>query len=963
MATETINTETGPIDIPVYARESTLKKMLSAIENLEGASKKQKKAMEDLAKENAKGNKEQDKDNDSLIKAIKDIGDDEGRTFDVKSTNNSLGLFKTALSVVGGTISIFATAVSAAIYSLKGMGDDLTDVRGGTSLDLQTGGAMDNAQNFRNSLQLLGYNADEISARLEQASNVIASSSRETFFSLTKEIQNLTGAGSDFGLTLQQMGDALDADLELRQQIGILNMLDGNKQAKRTADLYKQQLKQTAILGKSIDEISGSSDDTLTTNASVQLLLQSMGEGSQGFVTSIQSMAGDLSSIGLSQGVNNAIQNAMLESVAFRTDAGGDLFEALSVLDANAGTDLRKRIQQINELSKTNPEEAQKLMAGFQSELINGVKGLGPEQLKAMRPVIENFGELGKQLNLSIGQILQADTNKLANSFNALAKGAATYDNALSKFSNGISGASKSVISAFGTPLAGVMDAFTETTYELDENNKVIMENGKAVIKSKGIFHTINEVADKVAKQFAKMFTTVDGVDGKFVKFTQTLKDKINPLIEGMGDKLMTWVASWEADDVDGFIDNMVTAFTVVTGLASALGNALSWVASMVIGTTEEDGEEVFSLGKTIAKAMAFAFGLSVIKNVVGGLFKNGMSNAVSFLGNKIPGLGGGQGKTAAKMGAGFGAGAVGMAAFGVAAAGVGVAILGISTAIEKLGNMEFGDMMQGMFGVAIIGGLLVAAVAFPAVGAAIGAFGIAALPAIPIILSVAAAIAAVGIAAAGIGLAAGGISMLVDSFSNTADEDAMLLDNQRKNIELLAEIDSGKLESTAKGIDAMAGSMVAFGNATNDGWFSGPDLSDQYKQLDIFEKFASLNGDGLLAFTDGMNQLILSINELNAIDTAELLASADALKKLNNATNKGFMENLGNSIGAVRDKMFGGGDSPQINTNSASPTASAEAQANASATGPESVKGVLDKIATNTKNANSKLADLIERV
>ena len=70
------------------------------------------------------------------------------------------------------------------------------------------------------------------------------------------------------------------------------------------------QLKATAILGRSIDEISGSADDTLTTNASVQLLLQSMGEGSQGFVDQIQRTASELSASGLSQGVNNAIQNA-----------------------------------------------------------------------------------------------------------------------------------------------------------------------------------------------------------------------------------------------------------------------------------------------------------------------------------------------------------------------------------------------------------------------------------------------------------------------------------------------------------------------------------------------------------------------------------------------------------------------------------------------------------------------------
>ena len=49
-----------------------------------------------------------------------------------------------------------------------------------------------------------------------------------------------------------------------------------------------------------------------------------MGQGSQGFVDQINRTASELSASGLSQGVNNAMQNAMLESVAFRTDAGSD---------------------------------------------------------------------------------------------------------------------------------------------------------------------------------------------------------------------------------------------------------------------------------------------------------------------------------------------------------------------------------------------------------------------------------------------------------------------------------------------------------------------------------------------------------------------------------------------------------------------------------------------------------------
>ena len=330
-------------------------------------------------------------------------------------------------------------------------------------------------------------------------------------------------------------------------------------------------------------------------------------------------------------------------------------------------------------------------------------------------------------------------------------------------------------------------------------------------------------------------------------------------------------------------------------------------------------------------------------------MFAGAIQGPVQSLGAKLTSkLFGGSdvGTKALKTGGKFGAGAVGMAAFGLAAAGVGVALMGMTDSIETLGNMKWQDVAFGMGATAVSMGLLAGGLILLAPTAAAAAPGL---------LVISAALLSVGVAAAGIGVAAGGISMLVDSFSDTADEKAMLLDNQTKNIKELAEIDAGKLQSTSQGIDAMAESMVAFGNATNDGWFSGPDLDDQYKQLDIFEKFAKLDGQGLLDFTSGMNELITTLENLNALDTAQILTQASAVERLNNAGNKGLGQRFMDGIGSIANRITGSPDPSAAASNNTPGTQNPAQQEDANKT----IHDLLSEIATNTEKTKKAIVEL----
>jgi len=930
---------------PAWATEQTLQQMLEAIQKLEGVSTKQKGSMENLVKEINRIGNEEGKDNDELIKAINEIKDGKGKGTLLGESGKSVGMFQSALKTGVGIFGIFLTAVSAAAIGLKAIGNQLRDSRGGTSLDLGTGDAFDDAANFRASMQSLGFTSAQLNERFEDASSIIAVVGRRDFLQLTKSIQDITGAGSDFGITLAQMSEALDSDLKLRQQIGLLNMLDGQKQAKRSAELYEMQLKATAILGKSIDEIAGSADDTLTTNASIQLLLQSMGPEANGFVTAIQSMASEMSASGLSQGVNNAIQNAMLESVAFRTDAGGELFEALTALDAQAGTDLRAKIQQINELSKTNPEAAALMMNEFGSTLVNAAKGLTDEQLAEIRPVIENFGDLGKQLSLSIGQLRQS--GQAAEDINQLAKASATLDNALAKFRGSLAGTSNNLLASFGTPLTQFLSAFTEGTKTLDgrvlteEELKNLNEEELArVEESESIFQVLNAQAEKIALAFSGLFGLTEDGTGSMKNLAESIKKKVNPFIENMGDKVAGWVQNWEASDVTGFIDTVAVAFGAIAGVAGAVAKVFGFIANIIVDTdTVEgpDGEpiEQFDLSGTIINALLVAFAYKAVKSAAGALFSKGMESAMSFASSKMPGFGGSKidnkmpsGKGAAKTGAGFGAGAVGMAAFGVAAAGVGVALLGLETAITSFAEMEWKEFGKGLLMVAIPLGIF---------GAVLAVTGAAATVVAPGLAAIGVALAGIGIAAAGIGYAAQAIGSL---FGNSVEEDIALQDATTKNIKELGDVSEAELKSTAAGIEAISDAMKSFANATDEGWFSGPDISDQYAQLDVFEKFSKLDGAGLHAFTSEMNILIDTIDRLNAIETAEIIASADALKKLNDATSKGFGERLMDTVDKVIDTIAPG-DAPTPSPTSIMPM---------SADGTTSSDPTMQVLAINTK-------------
>ena len=944
---------------PAWATETTLNAILSAIDVLAKTSEADKKALKQIAKDTADGN-DVDKDllaqinasgatQKNLLKEMEE-GNKENRTMFSGLKGLFLGL--------GATIGTLATS---AFLLAKGLGEDTRNLDGGLAIDLIDS----NAVNFSRNLRTLGISADDIAGKMGAASETIAVLGRNQYMDMTSAIMGLTGAGANFGKSLAEITDALDEDLALQQSAGILQNLNDGLQAKRSANLFEMQLKSTTMLGKSIDDIRNAGRDSITDNGSIQLLLQSMGEAGPKFNTAIQQMTGELSASGVSQGFINAMTNASLETVAFSTDAGTELFNALTILDGNAkDLDITGTIQEINELSKGTPaqvEKAQKLMAGIAPSMREAAQAMSADQIESMRVLLEQAGPLGQQLAISFGQLSQAIPKPGV--FNALAVASATLDNSMAMFNGALAGVTGNLTGAFATGITGFLDAFTRGKGDLDENNKEIT-TGQA-----SIFRTFSNAMMNINDAFTELWKNVNKTGGKFTSFSDMLQKKINPIITAMGTSMATWISSITVENISDYVDSMIYAFRTIAAIGSALYKAFSWTVGLLIDTDsvqkedadgnpmlDTDGkpimEDQFDLVGTIVNGLLIATAYATVKKAFGGLFAGGLG-----LASKIPGVGKlfGQGKAAEATGKSFGKGAAGMLAFGAAAAGVGIALFGISDAMETFKDMSWEEIRKGVVGITVA--LIPFAVAIGLLawaGTGPQAIGL---------WSIAGVLAAIGVAAAGIGVAAGGISMLVDSFSNTAEEDAMLLDNQTTNIKELAEIDAGKLQSTAKGIDAMAVSMVAFGNATNDGWFSGPDISDMDKIINNMQRLATLNGTGLVAFASGMNDLIEAIKELGKLDSDEMLKDAEAVKQLYASTQQGFGSRVMDTVDNVVNKFSGNTATPRPNTATVKPVQLSDANnfKEMAMEGKDVSTALLQQIVINTSKTQKAVVTLTE--
>lgn len=700
--------------VPDFALESTSQQMLKIMELQLGSNKDALKIYKELlkeAEEEAKRDEEADKKTEQhrreQAKSFKDLikvtgkegfAAQFGKNFASATIGAGKGLW--SLSKIAGQVAITslgilgksAINVGNTLSDLAQVGVGFTDA-GGTAVDALSG------------IQALGFSAKDASNLLAGYSNVVQTVGKRSFVDLQNAFASATGFGTEFGMTMSESSAILAEDLDRRQKLGILNDLDANRAAKRSADLYKQQLEATTILGKSIDDIRKASEQTLTENAQAALRIQSIAAGlspdaARDFVRGMEKALGDLAAVGLDQGLINTIGAAATEVVAFGSSATAELFSAVAVLDSKAGTAINETIRAANELSKTDPEAAQRMLNNLDEEFRDAAMSLNAADFQELQATLAMQGAQGEALALSLAQLrtaaqnLENPLNVAGKEFPGLAKGAAAFDQAVAQIQGSIGSVLTGIAGTFSGPMETLAEAFTQTG---DEGKGL-----PSVLSS--LMTSVQAVGQALNSLFGRLFSTSSA--------TGTMADRIRSFAQNelaqFTDKVVNFINELDVDTLkqkfSSFIDGLVMAYDSVKALANGITSFFGFLLKREDVTNEETGEvESKITGINWLKVVGVVLPAIIASTAVVALTKTVAQRTGSAILSRIPMIGGMFGGDS-KGGAGS---AVGTAGGGGAARTAGRGLAGLGAGIKALGKGLAGVPPQALVGAAIIGGAI----------------------------------------------------------------------------------------------------------------------------------------------------------------------------------------------------------------------------------------------------------------
>lgn len=732
------------------------------------------------------------------------------------------------------------------------------------------------------------------------------------------------------------------------------------------------------------------------------------------FQTQARVFGSELTGRGVSQELVSSINEMFAKPIAFMGDSGKELLDAFTVFGSQAGVDLVSGMENIQNLTQqlANTDDAnearainkrilaerEKFVKDLSQASVNLGKNMDPKELSIF---FDSLGSTGRQFALMIPELSQVAGKELQTVFlNNLLTSTKTFDQSLNMIKGGVSAALTGVtdgvaplMNSFATALhdssaraangallledatsgtgaslarygeehKAILAKFIDNEEEInemigkpiknvahltEEQAKTIVrmtdENGNAINIITQFQDTLRTAAESVAR-------ALFGLEGEGADLTQTIREKIQVRLEafskwfedGGGEKVVGALKFF-----GGILVGIASPFLFVIDSLTTFG---SW---LVGGADNLDG-----FGKTLGMLI----GTMIIANA--GLKMFGAPTIGGMIGNKIAGngfFGGGggkgkgmnipDGKKAAASGAGFGAGAKGLAAFGLAAAGVGVALFGLTNAVETFAEMSWGEIGKG---------LGVTAVALTAIGAALIFVG-------PVATASALGLAAIGVALAGIGIAAAGIGYAAEAIGglfatdHEAEADAYetKINASAEAAERLAGIPKEQIEATAAAIRLLGDSLEYMANKVGkDGsWWnpfdndSGADLDKQNEQVDVFHRFALIDGSNLLNVATGISNITDAYGRFAELDGDAIAKNANAIKEFNQVTGNTRMDRI---MDFGLNLITGSGaNSPTPDSNMV-PTALSESTASNAGSAQfadGSTASLLKKIADNTE-------------
>lgn len=828
--------------VPDFALEKTQEDMKRLLKALVGAddkaykvfsklveqAKEQTEVTEDIAKEAKQLQKEQ-------LKATQEVAD-------AASKGKILGdkLFSGALKADAFLTTSFMQLGTAALSIAGTLFQGITEV-GNELLELQKAGvgftdATGSAEKLIADLSYLGMTAGSAADLMRNFSGVVQVMGKTGFSDIQRTFNQLSDNGNRFGLSIAESAAILGEDLELRKTLGMLETIDKQKQAQRSAALYEQQLQAAQALGKSVDEIRKGNQKLLEENFNFQIsrarTVARLGEeAGAAYLASVESLSTEFQGMGLGQGAQDAILTAMSEPAAFLAQGGTELYTALSAMGAG-GREISNEMQAIGKLMNGNADEQKQgmeRMKAFAPMLQNNLAELlGDEKALGMFQNLVNTGSPAAGMMKDLFESAGLAKSALAGAANAagsfqsgLAKASQAYNAAMDSIAGTMSGAMTDLSAAFAGPASAFADALSNSGPAFNELGQIVNKNGEAFayteeqikdlgltnVKAGDAIKNVTHLTEEQAKEAGKgqsvmsafkdavqvVRNTIDeafgavGDDGK--DLAQRIREYVIPAIKDFsdwfaGDGLIKIQEVWSG--VSGFFSGLGDVIGVVT---DALGSLASFVNGIFGGGREEEYDEqgnlvkkqaadYSGLGKTIAYTVAglFAFTkaikLAQSAMALGGAAKSGIGGLL--------GRGASVAGNANMGGAGAAAGGLGKT-IGTLGTGIKTALTGLAEGISK-GVSSLAKGISTAF-TSIMSGLAKGFTAFANPKILLGA-GILA--------------GAITVISAGIAAATALIGMALPTFAQGMKE--------------FEGLDGEKLTNVATGIGAIGAAMAAMG-------------------------------------------------------------------------------------------------------------------------------------------------------
>lgn len=992
MAEETnVNLPDGNgITLPNYAMDSTAKQILDELKKQKSTDKKTIAVMEQLleqAKKSGKNDedssKEADKDRDKSLALLKQLNASRtgtGPTGGVAGGGAGGGGVAGAASKASGALGKFASSLIGVAGGAMQLLLDRTALLGDTILGLtDVGAGFDDASGTTvgliADLQRLGLSTDQAGSAIKGFSTAVQVMGKTSFAEMQKQFVAGGDFARKFGLTMAESVEIMGEDLQLRAQLGMMDNINAQQQAKNSRDLYERQVKASQMLGKSIKEIRESGQGFVQSNLDFKLSMMALEKTMPGLTESVQGTIGELVGLGLSKQSAEQIMAGVFDPVAFAANSP-ELRQAFQAL-GEEGNSVMSSLEDLNLAVKNKDKEGIELgLAGMKDKFLGLAKSMNPQEQAAF---ISNISKSNPALGELLAGLIsaRAASEKVGAELSGLAQASVTYKNALSTFMGGLSSLTTDFTGIFAKPMAALAEAFTKEGHKRNKNNQLIDKQGNALTYSE-------EQIKKLGLTGVKAGDAIEDVTHLTEKQSEQA-DKTASIMAVFREVMQTASTAMEnalGGSVESLAESIRTNATpVIEGLATALG--LLWDAAVGVTQPFRAIYNLFtgdfeSAGKNVKDA--FSSIPAAIGAAVAGLylFNKGLkAKAVAGgMGDKIKGLFG-RGGTAAQTATTTPAGAA--VGGGKRGGGIGGMLRGIAIGLKAIGKVPVAAILKAGL---ILGGITLAVMGFAkALDIAKDAFVPFGQAIKSVMEGVGTIIEKIGGAISGtITSIAEGIASVITAAKGPSESE--LLDAQTASIERLSMIPTDSMVGIASSIDLISAALTNFGAAVGaDGFFSntGADIDKQNEQISVFAKFAGLNADGIKASADAIGGMVDVYTRFMNLDSSKILSVASAVNEANDAVKPSVadMAMSGASAGwELAKSAFGFGDSESA-ANPPTPSTAASTNtpvmatpvAQTSASSPATmesnpqlamlaeIKAELAHIARNTKNT-AKAAD-----